>query len=61
MFNRDNYISTVGNEQQAVEFEDRALSIGDEYLSIEARAVRDGGDPTEAYWQWLANEWERAS
>jgi hypothetical protein len=44
----------------ALEFESLALSIGYELLPPEARAVIDGEDPTPAYWQWLADQWEEA-
>lgn len=32
------------------------LSVGSEFLPEHARTVRDGGEPTEEYWAWLAEQ-----
>lgn len=57
--NRKDFVELFSGEAKAVEFENGALSIGDEYLPVFAQAVRDGLEPTEEYWQWLCNEVER--
>lgn len=38
------------------ETENQILSIGDEFLPECARRVRDGGEPTDEYRAWLANQ-----
>lgn len=55
--NRQDYIKHVGNYRLAVEFETQALSAAAEFLPLPARAVRDGGEPTPAYWEWLIEQY----
>lgn len=57
--NKSDYLALFGNKDAAIEYEDTALSIGNEYLPECAQAVRDGAEPTPEYWQWLCNEVER--
>lgn len=39
-----------------VETENQILSIGDEFLPELARRVRDGGEATPEYWEWLRGQ-----
>lgn len=39
-------------------FEEEVLSVGADYLPECAVAVRDGGEPTTEYWQWLISQAE---
>jgi len=32
------------------------LSVGSEFLPVFARLVRDDGEPTAEYWEWLAKQ-----
>jgi hypothetical protein len=56
---RTDFRLLVGGEAMAVALEDRALSVGREFLPGFALDVLDGREPTPAYWGWLAKEWER--
>jgi hypothetical protein len=52
----NDFTSRFKNAQEVQDFETRALSIGNEFLPECARTVRDGGDPTPAYWTWLCGQ-----
>jgi hypothetical protein len=49
---REAYLAAGGT----VEFEQAALAIGNEFLPPHARTVRDGGEPTPDYWNWLLEQ-----
>jgi len=53
---REDYIDHVGTHAAAVEFEARALSIGEEFLPQVALAVYAGEEPTPEYWAWLIEQ-----
>jgi hypothetical protein len=55
MSTRGDWIVACGGELEAIEAENNILSIGDQFLSAEARAVRDGevDEPSSEYWDFL--------
>lgn len=53
---REEFIALAGTTAAAVEFENRALSIGNEFLPEHARRVRDGDEPSPEYWAWLSEQ-----
>ena len=52
------YATYIGSD--ALAEEQAILSIGREHLPECARAVLDGGEPTEDYWDWLRSQTEEA-
>ena len=60
MATRESYIETAGSEAAAIAYENQALNIGDEFLPKFARDVRDGGEGTAEYWQWLQDSLKQA-
>ncbi len=59
---REAWLAFTPNIGAASMFEDQCLSIGRELLPREALAVLDdpGSEPSPAYWQWLADQWEKS-
>lgn len=53
---RQDFLDCFLTEAEAVEFENQALSIGDAFLPVYARQVRDGGGATTQYWEWLISQ-----
>lgn len=50
-----------GDVARAVEWEERALSIGTEFLPEYVRVVRDKErEPDSRYWAWLTDQFERS-
>lgn len=50
------FLAQFRTQNDAIAFEDQALSIGDQFLPAFARAVRDGDAgyiPAPEYWDWL--------
>ncbi len=47
------YLDLFETLREALAFEEQVLSIGSDFLPPAALKVRDGGEPTEAYWQWM--------
>lgn len=52
------YRRLFANAHQAILFEEQTLAIGDEFLPECAITVREGGEATEEYWQWLIEQAE---
>lgn len=55
----EDFLGLFETTSDAIEFEHSALSIGDEFLPPEARAVRDhlaAGEPSGDYWSWLCSQ-----
>lgn len=48
------------NDVNPIEWEDRTLQVGVEFLPAHARRVRKGGKASAAYWRWLADQLEKA-
>lgn len=61
MASEKSFIELAGNAAIAKEFEDQALSIGDEFLPEIARRVRDrdiaDSEDVSEYWRWLSGQW----
>jgi hypothetical protein len=53
---RTRFESCFQSASERMSFENDALSIGTEYLPECARTVRDGGEATEAYYEWLVEQ-----
>ena len=55
---RANFTALFPTTTAAISAEERILSIGSEFLPAEAQAVRDEeiDEPSEAYWDWLADQ-----
>lgn len=53
---RSQYLDRFRSLREAVDFEARALSIAEEHLPTAARRVRDGGQPSAAYYNWLLTQ-----
>lgn len=59
---KDTYLAKFRTVSDAVEFEEQALSVGDEFLPAEARNVRDEGGPgSPVYWAWLCAQVDQAA
>lgn len=67
MATRDTYLARFESQSDAIEFEDRVLQSGGEFLPAFAREVRDGGpdlavfnrgeyEPSAEYWTWLCEQ-----
>lgn len=56
---RESYLDRFVSARVAIEFEHAVLSVGSEFLPPEARHVRDGGEPSPAYWEWLCSQIDR--
>lgn len=55
---RQQWIDFAGGERAAIEFENDALSIGDEFLPPFAITARQfpSTEPAPRYWSWLAGQ-----
>jgi hypothetical protein len=50
---RETFVGMFASLSEAIEFENAALSAGDDYLPEFVQIVRDGEEPVMEYWQWL--------
>lgn len=57
----EDYITSVGNRQTALELESQYLSIGRKFLPPCALVVLDGGEATSEYWEWLISQQAKAA
>jgi hypothetical protein len=53
---RKSFLACFNSTAAAVEFENQALSVGEEFLPVPARRVLDGGKATPEYWAWLIDQ-----
>lgn len=55
---REDFVKLFQGPLAATEFENQVLSIGNAFLPPCARTVRDGGEATPQYWEWLISQTE---
>jgi hypothetical protein len=56
---KQRYFALFRSRFDAGEYEQRVLAIGREFLPECALAVLDGGDATDEYWRFLAEQYEQ--
>ena len=61
MTSRETFVELVGGVARARECEERALSVGREFLPVLAIRVRDDlvhpDEDLSGYWRWLSGQW----
>ena len=58
MATRQDYRDKFETLNEAIEFENYVLGSGDEFLPLCAKAVLDGYEPGDDYWEFLIDELE---
>jgi len=56
---RGRFNACFGSADERCEFEAHVLSVGSEYLPECARTVRDGGDASDSYYDFLLSQVSR--
>ena len=56
---RDRFNACFGSATERHNFEAQVLSVGSEYLPECARTVRDGGDASDSYYDFLLSQVSR--
>ncbi len=56
----ERWARVLPNTKHRIDFENQVLAVGAEFLPEDARRVLDGHKPSDEYWHWLADQWEKS-